>query len=162
MTDGTRNDIANEAFGLVYGPRQASYGHPDADFTATGRITAAILTRWMQSEGLVLYSRGSGGPFDLHGPIDLPDIPPETMALVIASVKISRESGQHKRDNLVDLIGYALCAQRIHDRDWEDPLTGEEDGREEVDEIFLDSPGQLGLWDSAGIPLEPIWEGYAD
>jgi len=120
--DPNLHTIADTAVGLVYGDRQASYGHPDADFAAMGRITAAILTRWLDSEGLEVVEKNPHELLDRSRRFDyrpVPDIPPRIVALIQVAVKLSRESAQHKDDNLVDLIGYALCAQRIVDRDWE-------------------------------------------
>jgi hypothetical protein len=76
-----------EAATHVYGERQAAYGHPATDFERTGRIWGAIL--------------------------GIPDVPPELVALCMAGLKISREVNAPKRDNLVDLIGYAICAHRV-------------------------------------------------
>jgi hypothetical protein len=73
----------------VYGERQASYGHPATDFERTGRIWGAIL--------------------------GIPDVPPELVALCMAGLKISREVNAPKRDNMVDLIGYAICERRVID-----------------------------------------------
>lgn len=93
LPEGER--ITDEAWRLVMGDRQSSYNHPARDFEATGRMWAAILTNWL----------------DLDEP--MPDVHPRIVALMIAMVKVSRESHKHKHDNLVDLIGYALCADRV-------------------------------------------------
>ena len=81
-----------EAYRLVHGARQESYGHPFDDFTRTGRMWGAIL--------------------------GIPDIPPAQVGLCMAAVKISREVNAEKRDNRVDLAGYAetidLVRQREH------------------------------------------------
>lgn len=114
--------IEEEAHDLVYGDRQAAYGHPSSDFTAMGRITAAILSRWLESAGYVVQRSAD---IVLHevpeGPVRLPDIPPGIVALVMTAVKLSRESAQPRRDNRVDLIGYVLCKDRIEE--------GEPDGQ---------------------------------
>jgi hypothetical protein len=79
-----------EAQRLVHGDRGADYGHPIDDYTRTGRMWGAIL--------------GIG------------DIDPRICCLMMAAVKISRECNKPKRDNRVDLAGYAECAQMIADR----------------------------------------------
>ena len=81
--------IELEAASHVYGARQASYGHPATDFERTGRIWGAIL--------------------------GIPDVPSHLVALCMAGLKISREVNKPKRDNIVDLIGYAICAKRVKD-----------------------------------------------
>lgn len=79
-----------EAQRLVHGNRGADYGHPIDDYTRTGRMWGAIL--------------GIG------------DIDPRVACLMMAAVKISREVNKHKRDNLVDLAGYAECANMVAER----------------------------------------------
>jgi len=72
--------VLEEAQRLVFGPRQASYGHPLDDLTRTGRIWGAIL--------------------------GIPDVLAEMVALCMVGVKLSREVNAHGRDNLVDMGGY--------------------------------------------------------
>lgn len=79
-----------EAQRLVHGDRGAAYGHPIDDYTRTGRMWGAIL--------------------------GLPDIDPRLCCLMMAAVKISREVNAPKRDNRVDLAGYAECAQMVAER----------------------------------------------
>jgi nucleoside 2-deoxyribosyltransferase len=82
--------ILQEAQRLVHGNRGADYGHPIDDYTRTGRMWGAIL--------------------------GLPDIDPRICCLMMAAMKISRETNKHKRDNLTDLAGYAECAQMVAER----------------------------------------------
>lgn len=87
-----RSDIESvlaEAERLIHGPRQEAYSHPLDDLGCTGRIWGAIL--------------------------GMPDIPAETVALMMVGLKMSRESRRHLRDNLVDAAGYAGCIEMIHD-----------------------------------------------
>lgn len=79
-----------EAQRLVHGNRGADYGHPIDDYTRTGRMWGAIL--------------------------GLPDIDPRIACLMMAAVKISREVNKPKRDNRVDLAGYAECADMVAQR----------------------------------------------
>lgn len=84
--------ITAEAQSLVYGDRNAAYGHPHDDYRTTARLWEAYL--------------------------DLPEgrIGAKHAAMMMALVKVSRESRRPKRDNLVDLAGYAECAWRIDQR----------------------------------------------
>lgn len=82
--------ILQEAQRLVHGNRQALYGHPIEDYTRTGRIWGAIL--------------------------GIPDIDPRIACLMMAAVKISREVNKPKRDNRVDLAGYAECADMVAEK----------------------------------------------
>lgn len=76
-----------EAFRLVHGPRGVNYGHPLDDFTRTGKMWGAIL--------------------------GTPPVPAELVGLCMAAVKISREVNAPKRDNRVDLAGYAETIEMI-------------------------------------------------
>jgi len=111
MDDHPRR-ITDEAWDLVNGNREAAYGHPSSDFRGTGRVTAAILERWLESVGLAVYSiddaTAQGLPRD-----GFPDIPPRIVALNMTGVKLSREAASPKRDNRVDGIGYWICSDRM-------------------------------------------------
>lgn len=85
-----KESALQEAQRLVHGDRGASYGHPIDDYTRTGRMWGAIL--------------------------GLPDIDPRICALMMAVMKVSREAHKPKRDNRVDLAGYAECADMIAER----------------------------------------------
>ena len=80
--------ILEEAQGLVYGDRQASYGHPLDDFSRTAKMWEAIL--------------GCA-------------VSPEQVGLCMCAVKISRQLNRPKRDNLVDLAGYAATVELVQD-----------------------------------------------
>lgn len=96
--------ILEEAQRLVHGNRGADYGHPIDDYKATGRKWGATLERWLKSIGFPLPPEG------------FPDIDPRICTLMMGDMKISREAGKHKRDNLTDLAGYAECAAMVADR----------------------------------------------
>lgn len=82
-----------EAQRLVHGDRGRDYGHPIDDYTRTGRMWGALL--------------GIG------------DIDPRICCLMMAAVKMSREVNAPKRDNRVDLAGYAECANMVAERQHE-------------------------------------------
>jgi len=73
--------LAADAVQAVTGPRQRDYAHPRINFQ---RIA------------------------DLWAPIFGVPVTPEQVAIAMIQVKISREMNRHTRDNVVDLIGYAL------------------------------------------------------
>lgn len=81
--------ILQEAQRLVYGDRQATYGHPADDYGRTAQMWSAIL-------GV--------------------EVTAKLAALCMCAVKISREVNAPKRDNLVDLAGYAGVAARVQGR----------------------------------------------
>lgn len=77
-----------EAQRLVYGDRGEAYGHPLDDYERTAAIWSAILGHPVTAEQAILCMIG---------------------------VKISRECHRPKRDNRVDVCGYAECLQRVAD-----------------------------------------------
>lgn len=81
--------ILQEAQSLVYGDRNNSYGHPADDYGRTVQAFNALTGRDLTTEEGVLF---------------------------MMCVKLSRQAFKHSRDNLVDLAGYAACAQRVHNR----------------------------------------------
>jgi len=85
--------ILEEAQRLVYGDRQASYGHPIDDF----RRTAAMWTGMLSDR--------------LTGPLG-----PEDVALMMILVKVSRECHKPKRDNVTDIAGYAATLAMVRER----------------------------------------------
>lgn len=89
------NTILDEAKQITAGDRQASYGPPDQDFARTARIWEAILATCLKDGEL--------------------RITPRHIALCMIGLKLSRETHQHKRDNWVDIAGYAKCGQDCAD-----------------------------------------------
>ena len=85
--------ILDEALSIVHGSRQSSYGHPFDDFTRTGRMWGAIL--------------------------GIDEVPPDKVALCLIAVKISREVNRPKRDNRVDMAGYAEALDLVRQRQGE-------------------------------------------
>ena len=77
-----------EAQRLVHGDRGEAYGHPLDDMSRTAKMWAAIL----------------GFP-----------VSAEHVALCMIAVKISRQCNKPKRDNAVDIAGYAECLQMVVD-----------------------------------------------
>lgn len=79
--------IAQEAHKLVYGDRHAAYKHPAVDFVCTAKLWSAIL-------GV--------------------EVTPYQAVLCMIGVKLSRAvRNVGHRDSLVDLAGYACCADEI-------------------------------------------------
>ena len=78
-----------EAESLVNGPRNDSYGPPGADYAKTAKIWSGVLLPKLRE-----------------------DITPAEAMLCMIAVKMSREVHRHKRDNLVDIAGYAECIEQ--------------------------------------------------
>lgn len=101
MTAPTANEekdqsVSAEAISLVYGDRGAAYGHPIDDYRRTAAMWSAILGT---------------------------EVTPMQAILCMIAVKLSRQVNAPKRDNLVDIAGYAECAHRVQMRlDYEDSI----------------------------------------
>jgi len=80
--------ICQEAHRLTNGDRNADYGHPLDDFSHAAGIINAVL-------GL--------------------EIMPEDIPTIMICIKLARQENRHKRDNLVDIAGYANTAQMLRD-----------------------------------------------
>jgi hypothetical protein len=87
--------VLTEAERLINGERQASYGHPLDDYDCVAAIWRALIRRryW----------------------VDIPISADFACLMMAGGVKVSREAGLHKRDNLVDGAGYLGCAQKCLD-----------------------------------------------
>ena len=83
-------NVLEEANKLVHGDRGADYGHPFVDYECTATIWQALIKR----------------RYGINVPLS-----PDFACLMMMGVKLSREAGKHKADNLVDSAGYAECAQ---------------------------------------------------
>lgn len=107
----TPETVCAEADRLVNGPRRADYDHPMPNFRRTAAIWTAVLGEKLQP-GV--------------------NISPMDVALCMIGVKLAREAFSHKRDNLVDIAGYAATLELV----W-DAVT---DGYTEAGETVQDTP----------------------
>lgn len=81
------DDFSNKAAELVNGERQSVYGSPYQNFSDIGRIWGAIL--------------------------NIPDIDPEQVALMMMGVKLARLKNKYHDDGIVDFLGYENCLAQI-------------------------------------------------
>jgi hypothetical protein len=82
--------VTQEAHRLVEGDRGADYDHPLDNFRKTAVVWTGILDQ------------------KLRAPIT-----EEEVGLLMVGVKLAREAHHHKRDNLVDVSGYAQTVQMV-------------------------------------------------
>jgi len=85
-----RVSVLAEAADVTSGERQKDYGHPRDDFARTAVMWNGLLAA------------------KLRAPITAMDIP-----LCMIAVKLAREAHRHKRDNLVDIAGYARTGAMV-------------------------------------------------
>lgn len=85
MVSGT---ILEEANRIVEGARSSDYGSPVENWNKVARVWSEILD------------------FEIHA---------EDAVRCMVALKLVRESHKHKRDNLVDLCGYARILEMIED-----------------------------------------------
>lgn len=82
--------ILKEAHSLVYGPREADYSHPKDDYARVAGMFNALFADKLKT-----------------------DFAPADCALFMIVIKLARQAHRSKRDNLVDLAGYAEVVARI-------------------------------------------------
>ena len=81
-------NILEEAASLVDGDRAMDYGHPKKDFERVALMWSAILGT---------------------------DIEPDQVPLCMIALKLSRQTHKPKRDNIVDIAGYARTIEKMED-----------------------------------------------
>lgn len=81
-----RITVCDEAKGAVYGPRNKDYGSVTDNFGMTAKMWSAIL-------GVNISAKDVG--------------------LCMVALKVSREKFCSKRDNLVDIAGYAATLEKL-------------------------------------------------
>lgn len=86
--------ILQEAQALVYGARNADYGHPADDFAAVAKAFNAYIKM----------------KYNIVNLLESTDVP-----IFQIIVRIMREANKPKRDNLVDIAGYAATLEMIYD-----------------------------------------------
>jgi hypothetical protein len=92
--ESTNKTVLEEAQRIIYGDREKTYGHPAKNFENTARFWSV----WLSAK------HGSSPPIDV-----------EDVAMMMTLLKLARQAHGHKRDNLVDLCGYAACVQKVLD-----------------------------------------------
>jgi hypothetical protein len=94
VLSGVRGDesILDEAKRITTTVRHGDYGHPADDFTRTARMWSGILANKLRDGAQVTAM----------------DVP-----LCMIAVKLARQAHRHKRDNLVDIAGYARTAAMV-------------------------------------------------
>jgi hypothetical protein len=123
LNDEGQESVLQEAHRLTHGDRNATYAHPFDDYSCTAALFSAILGDKLKS------------PITAH-----------EMALGMCCVKLSRESRVPKRDNLVDLAGYAWVAR----------MCIEEGERRTAERVHSAIADQRPEWVSDGdFPLHP-------
>ena len=88
MVATKRGDILNDAANCVMADRNAEYGDPEDSFA----MIADLWTTYLQEKVIIA---------------------PRDVAAMMALLKIARISRSCKRDNWVDLAGYAACGGEL-------------------------------------------------
>lgn len=89
--------ILQEAQSLVYGSRNADYGHPYDDYLRNAGFLQIILKDKLKDDAVIT---------------------PQEAILFMICLKVSRLINDHtKRDSIVDVAGYAECLSRVNRRE---------------------------------------------
>ena len=86
VTDETQPTILEEAAKCVTGPRRRDYGTPDENFSLIASLWSVQLKH---------------------------EVTPMQVAMCLILLKVARQANSPKRDNLVDIAGYAQCASEL-------------------------------------------------
>lgn len=78
--------LLEEAATLVSGDRQNAYGHPRDNFERIAKIWSVVL-------GI--------------------EVTPREVALCMIGLKVARDVNEPRRENLLDIVGYADCADQL-------------------------------------------------
>jgi hypothetical protein len=92
VEEAAPESVLAEAMRITDGARHADYGHPRDDFARTALMWTGILAGKLREDVEVTAA----------------DVP-----LCMIAVKLARQSHRHKRDNLVDIAGYARTAAMV-------------------------------------------------
>ncbi|MGN1216731.1 MAG: DUF6378 domain-containing protein [Phocaeicola sp.] len=90
INEDDKQSILDDAKTIIEGSRQSDYGDPVESFEKIAKTASMITGK---------------------------DLSPNECCAVLMAVKIVRESYRHKRDNLVDLCGYAEIMNEIQESD---------------------------------------------
>lgn len=93
MADET---VLQEANRIIYGDREQTYGDPAQNFDAT----ASLWNGYLHAK------------YRVTGSMDFNALDVAHMMMLL---KMAREIHMHKRDNVVDMAGYAGCIQKMYD-----------------------------------------------
>jgi len=91
--------ILTEAESIVTGARSSDYGSAHESFERIGSLTEMLLDQ-QEREALKVCC-----------------IQPSVVVKIQLALKLTRETNKHKRDNLVDLCGYAELLNRLQSED---------------------------------------------
>jgi hypothetical protein len=90
--DVSDETILDEAKRLTGNDRNSDYGHPSDDFQRTARMWTGVLASKLRAGEQITAN----------------EVP-----LCMIAVKLARQAHRHKRDNLVDIAGYARTAAMV-------------------------------------------------
>lgn len=90
--------VLEEANRIIYGDREKTYGNPAKNFVATACLWQGYLKAKAEEQAS-----------------DFITISALDVAHMMILLKMARELHMHKRDNVVDMAGYAGCIQKMED-----------------------------------------------
>ena len=84
-------NILQEAQRITHSDRNKDYDDPIRNYEHIAKIASAILKK---------------------------EVTPQDVVMIMIATKLSREQFKHKRDNVVDLCGYAFILGYMNGEDW--------------------------------------------
>lgn len=102
--------VLQEAIRITSSDRAQAYGPPEDNFSRIALLQAAwLLIKYGKPETIATVAAAVGG--SISG--EKIAISRHDVAIMSIMTKLAREAASSKRDNLVDIAGYARCAARI-------------------------------------------------
>ena len=89
--------VLSEAQEIIYGDREQTYGHPAINLESIADLWQAYLRT---------VAKHSDDVFEMS---------PEDVCWMMVLLKMARQAHKHKRDNLVDAVGYIALIERLDD-----------------------------------------------
>jgi len=88
--------VLMDAYAVVHDERDPQYGPASEDFASLGILWATLINRYLKTQ-------------ELHS---IPNIPPRVVGNMMIALKINRDVHFPKRDNMIDVAGYAENVER--------------------------------------------------
>lgn len=103
-----KNDILEEADKIINGERNDDYGKAEDSFKEVGHYWNEYINHQMFKMQGEFHPDSNPQGWEYESIIDSHDV-----AMMMILLKVARTNGKKKRDNYVDICGYAALAEKL-------------------------------------------------